>query len=97
MKIFVDAVVGGALMEKSIDVTRTLLEEIELPTTITGHVREPPLDGESGKCNVDAVTLLASWVDALAQRLDSVGTSPLLGSSLGPPVGVYAVFQTCSV
>ena len=32
-----------------------------------------------GKCDVDTVTLLASKVDALAQRLDRVDTSPLQG------------------
>jgi len=43
------------------------------------------------------VTLLASRVDALTQRLNRVGISPILGSSSGPSVGVYAICETCVV
>ena len=42
---------------------------------------------KTGKYDIDAVSLLASRVNALAQRLDIVGTSPLLGSSSGLSVG----------
>ena len=50
-----------------------------------------------GKYDVDAVTLLANKVDALAQRLDRVGTFPLLEGSSGSSIGVYAACGTCGV
>jgi len=43
------------------------------------------------------VTLLASRVDALAQRLDKVGTNPISGSSSKSPMRVYAFCETCGV
>ena len=49
-----------------------------------------------GKHDVDAVTLLASRVDALAQRLDRIDTSPTPGS-FAIPAGIYAICETCVV
>ena len=40
---------------------------------------------------------LASRMDALAQRLDRVGTSTIPDSSLGSPMEVYAVYETYGV
>jgi len=45
-------------------------------------------DKFSGKYDVDAVTPLASKVDALAQRVDKVGAFPISGRSSGPLVRV---------
>jgi len=44
-----------------------------------------------------AVTLLASRVDTLAQRLEKLSSSPPLGSPSGSTVGVYAICETCGV
>jgi len=41
------------------------------------------------------VTLLASRVDALAQRLDKVATPSV--TSVGPSMGTYAYCETCGV
>ena len=49
-----------------------------------------------GKHDVDAATLLASRVDALAQRLDKIWTSPTPGSSV-ISVGIYTVCENCGV
>jgi len=52
----------------------------------------------NGKYEAHAMTLLASRVDALAQKLNRVGTSLASGgSSLGPSVEVYAIYETCGV
>jgi len=50
-----------------------------------------------GKYDVDVVTLLASRLDALAQRLEKVGTSPALGGQTGPSVEVSTICETCGV
>jgi len=49
-----------------------------------------------GKHDIDAVTLLASRVDTLAQRLDKIGTFSTPGSS-AIPAGIYGVCETCGV
>ena len=48
------------------------------------------------KHDVDAVTLLASRVDALAQTLDRIGISPT-PNNYAILAGIYAVCETCSV
>ena len=55
------------------------------------------LNKSDGKYDVDTMAFRASWVDALAQRLHKVGTSPIPGGSSGSSVGVYAVYVTCGV
>jgi len=50
-----------------------------------------------GKYSVDAVTFLASRVDALAQRLEKVSFSPSPGGSSGSNIKVYAICGTCGV
>ena len=63
------------------------------PTLITGQAT-PRRSG--GKYDVNVVTLLASKVDALAQRLDKMGTSSTPGSSV-TAAGIYMVCETCGV
>ena len=46
---------------------------------------------------MDAVTLLASMVDALAHRLEKVSSSPSPGGSLESAVEVYAIWETYGV
>ena len=46
---------------------------------------------------MDVVTLLASRVDALAQRLEKVTSSPSPGGSSGSNAEVYAICETCGV
>jgi len=48
----------------------------------------------SGNYAIDAVTLLASRVDALPQTLEKLGTSPTPGGPLESLVGVYAICKT---
>jgi len=48
-----------------------------------------------GKHEVDAMTLLASRVDALAQHLDKVATPST--TSAGPSMGTYAYYEACAV
>jgi len=96
VKISVDAAAGGALIGKSIEVAKTLLEEMASNNYHWVTDTAAP-QRSSGKYAVNAVTLLASRVDALAQRLDRVGTSPTPGRSLGSSVGVYAICETYGV
>jgi len=65
MKISVDAVAGEALMGKSIDAAKALLEEM---TSNNNHwsSERATTRRSSGKYDIDAMTLLASRVDALA-------------------------------
>jgi len=67
-------------MGKSIEAAKALLLEIASNNYDWSSERATPRQG-NGKYNVDAVTLLTSWVDALAQKLDRVSTSLLPGSS----------------
>jgi len=88
VKISVDAIAGGALMGKSIEVAKTLLEEMASNNYHWSSERAAQKKS-SGRYEVDAVTLLTSQVDALAQRLDRVGAPN--------PVGVHAICETCGV
>ena len=83
-------------MGKSIEAAEVLLEEMASNNYHRASDRATP-HRSSGKYTIDAVTLLASRVDALAQRLDKVGTSPTPGGSSGLSVGVYAICETCGV
>jgi len=65
VKISVNAAAVGALMGKSIEATKALLEEIASNNYHWVSDRAT-LQGGGGKYSVDAVTLLASRVDALA-------------------------------
>jgi len=96
VKISVDATIGGALMGKSIDVAKALLEEMASNNYHWAGDGATPQRGD-GKYSVDAVTLLASRVDALAQRLEKVTASPSTVRSSGSAVEVYAICETCGV
>jgi len=61
-------------MGKAIDTSKALLEEIASNNYHWSSKRANPRRG-SGRHKVDALTILASRVDALAQRLDRVATS----------------------
>ena len=65
VKILVDVVARGALIEKSIDMAKALLEETTSNNYNWSSERDTPKKS-SGTYEVDAVTLLASRVDALA-------------------------------
>jgi len=65
-------------MGKSIEVVKALLQEIASNNCHQSSERATP-KRSSGKYDVDAMTLLANKVDALAQRLDRVGTSSITG------------------
>jgi len=80
-------------MGKLIEVANALFEEMASNKWHWSSERATPRQ-QSGKYDVDVVTLLANQVNALSQRLDNMGTSPLPGSSLGLYVGVYAIYQT---
>ena len=88
----IDAAVGGALMGKSIKVDKALLEDMAANNYHWSNERAPQRKG-GGKYDIDAVDMLASKVDALAQRLDRLGT-PNPGSSSGT---MYAVGVLCDV
>ena len=95
-KIFVDAAARGTLMGKPIEATMALLEEMTSNNYHWSSERATPRRS-GGKYDVDVVTFLASRVDALAQRLDRVGTSSIPGGSSASSVGVYAVYMTCGI
>ena len=76
-------------MGKSIEAAKVLLEEMTSNNYHWASDRATP-HRSSGKYAVDAMTLLASRVDVLAQRLDKVGTSPTPGGSSGPSMGTHA-------
>jgi len=65
VKILVDAAAGGALMGKSIEAAKLLLEEMASNNYHWTSDRATPQRG-GGKYSADAVTVLASRVDTLA-------------------------------
>ena len=73
------AAARGALMAKSIEPTKALLEEI---TSNNYHrsSESTSLKRSGGKYDVDTVHLLASKVDELTQWFDRLST-PILGTS----------------
>jgi len=66
VKISVDATAGGALIGKSIQAAKALLEEMASHNYDWASERATPKKG-GGRHEVDAVILLASRVDALVQ------------------------------
>ena len=66
MKILVYATTGGTLMGKSTEMAKALLEEMASNNYHWLSERTTP-KRSGGRYEVDAVTLLASRVDALAQ------------------------------
>jgi len=95
----VDTAAGGALMGKSIEAAKALLEEMESKNYHWSSERATPKTA-SGIYGIDAVDLLASKVDALAQCFDRLGT-PLPGSLVGGPSGatfeVGALCEICGI
>jgi len=83
-------------MGKSIEAAKVLLEEMASDNYHWSSESATPRSS-GGKYDVDAVTLLASRVDALAQQLDKVGNCSAPGSSSGPSVVVYAICEICGV
>jgi len=76
-------------MGKSIEVAKTLLEEMASKNYHRSS-EKATLRRSGGKHDVDVMTLLASRMDTLTQRLDRVGTSHTPGGPPGLFVGVYA-------
>ena len=95
MKILIDVAIEGTLMGKSIDIVKTLLEEIDSKNYHQFSERTTP-KRSNGRYKVDVARVLASKVDTLAQRLDRVGISPTPGNSLGP-IAVYVICEICGV
>ena len=83
-------------MGKSIEVAKTLLEEMASKNYHRSS-EKATLRRSGGKHDVDVMTLLASRMDTLTQRLDRVGTSPTPGGPLGPSIEVYAICETYGV
>ena len=94
MKISIDAAAGDALMGKSIEAAKALLEEMASNNYHWSSERATPKKG-SGRHEVDVVTLLASRVDALTQRLDRVATPSV--TFAGSSMGAYAYYEACGV
>lgn len=88
MKISIDAAAGSALMGKSIEAAKALLEDMASNNYHWSSERAAPKKSSS-RYEVDAMTLLTSKVDALAQRLDRVDTPN--------PIGIRAICETCGV
>jgi len=82
----VDVAAGGALIGKSIEASKTLLEEMASNNYQWSSERAASKKS-SGRYEVDAVALLTSRVDVLAQRLDRLCTPN--------PVRVHAIYETC--
>ena len=95
----VDAAAGGALMGKSIAAAKALLEEMATNNYHWSSERTGPKRA-SGIYGVNAVNMLASKVDALAQRFEKLGTSTT-GSSMGglpgPMFEVGAICEICGI
>jgi len=81
-------------MGKSIEATKALLEEMASNNYHWASERAAPKRG-GGRQEVDAVTLLASRVDALAQRLDKVATPST--TYAGPSMGTHAYYEACGI
>jgi len=81
-------------MGKSIEAAKALLEEMFSNNYHWSSERATPWRG-GGRYEVDAVMLLASRVDALAQCLDKVATPSV--TSVGPLMGACAYCETCGV
>jgi len=77
-------------MGKSIEAAKASWEEMTSNNYHWSSERATPRRN-GGKYEVDAVTLLASRVDALAQRLDKVGTFPTPGGPSGSSIGICAI------
>jgi len=95
----VDAVAGGALMGKSIEAAKALLEEMASNNYHWSSERAAP-KRTSGVYGVDAMDLIASKVDALAHRFDRLGTPPLgslVGGSFGALFEVGASCEICGI
>ena len=69
----VDAAAGGTLMGKSIEAAKALLEEMASNNYHWSYERAAPKRA-SGIYGIDAVDLLSSKVDALAQHFNRLGT-----------------------
>jgi len=83
-------------MGKSIEAAKALLEEMASDNYHWSSERTTPKRA-SGIYGIDAVDLLASKVDALAQRFDKLGTPPP-GSLVGGPSGaMFMVGPLCEI
>ena len=70
----IDNAAGDALIGKSIDIAKALLED-EVANNYHWSSQRATSKRDNSKYDVDAVHMLASKVDALTQRFDKLGTS----------------------
>ena len=75
-------------MDKSIEEVKILLEEMASNNYHWASDRATTQRG-GGKHTIDVVTLLASQVDVLAQRLEKMSSHPTPGGSSGSAVECY--------
>ena len=90
--MFIDTATEGALMGKSIEAAKALLEEMAYNNYHLSSKRAT-MKKSSGMYRVNVVDLLASKVDALAQRFDRL-QSPSMGSS---SCMMYKVGAICEI
>jgi len=92
----IDAAAGGALIVKSIEAMRTLLDEM-VSNNYHQSSERANLKRTGEVYGADVVDLLASKVDALVQRFDRLGTSSL-GNPLRSFFGVvFEVGALCEI
>jgi len=94
----IDAANSGALMGKSIEAAKALLEEMASNNYHWSSEGATP-KRTSGVYGVDAVDTLANKVDALAQRFDRLGTpsESQVGSSSGVMFDIGALCEMCGL
>jgi len=95
----VDTVAGGALMGKSIEAAKALLEEMASNNYHWSSERAAPKRA-SGIYGIDVVGLLVSKVDALAQHFDRLETPPpgsLVEGLSGAMFEVGALYEICGI
>lgn len=94
----IDVAAGGALMGKSIEVAKALLDDMTSNNYHWSNERATSKKA-SGVYGVDAVDLLASKVDALAQRFDRLETpsGSSIGGSSGKMFEVGALCEVCGI
>ena len=88
----IDAAAWGALMGKSIEVAKALLEDMAANNYHWSNERASQRKS-GGKYDVDVVDMLASKVDALAQRFNRLGNP----HPRSPSRAMYAVGVSCEV
>jgi len=95
LKMPLDAAAGGAVMGKSINSTKALLEDMNANDCRWSSERTTS-KRDNGKYDVDVANMLASKVDALAQRFNKLWTSNA-GMSSGIMYEVSVICDACGI